>query len=63
MLLKNTPVGDIEVQAEDEADARAFVQGLVVRNQIAVEGEAETHHTTHKIVIQDGRRVLERVRF
>jgi hypothetical protein len=63
MLLKDTPVGDIEVQAEDEADARAFVQGLVARNQIAVEGEQETRLTTHKVVIHDGKRVLERVRF
>jgi hypothetical protein len=63
MLLKNTAIGDVEVQDGDEKEARAFIESLAARGQIAIEGQEEGRHTTHKIVVEDGVRKLERVRF
>lgn len=64
MLLKNTSIGDIEVNSDSEKDARAFVEGLFVRKQVTLEGQPDNNHATHRVVVDEhGVRKLERVRF
>lgn len=61
MLLKNTPLGDIEVQGDNEKDARAFLDTLISTGQVS-EGE-EKPQGTHEIVAINGVRTLRRLRF
>ena len=63
MLLKNTPLGDIEVQSTDERSARKFLHTLIANGQIANEKNPKDRFTTHEIVTENGVRTLRRIGF
>jgi hypothetical protein len=64
MLLKNTPLGDLEVPGDpkDEADIRAYVERLILNDRI-IQGAGESDRATHRIIVEDGVKKLVREGF
>ncbi len=60
MLLKDTPVGDIEVHNEDEADARAFLTTLLANDNLTYDGHV-AKHATHEVKVSGGKKYLVRL--
>jgi hypothetical protein len=62
LTLKATPIGDIQVQADDEKDARKYLDTLLA-NGLVSEDENPPERCTHRIVVENGVKTLKRIKF